>query len=111
MKAYKYRFLLRQLIAALDTGNYDSLDIHEVRRHAKAGTISAFLIDHFGVKSDFSIFEAQDWAAISEDMTNLANAVDARRKFEVENKGISLLMAYTLQALQSMESDERKAAG
>jgi hypothetical protein len=43
MKA-NYRFLLWQLIAALDSGKYDSLDIDEVKRHANAGTISTFLV-------------------------------------------------------------------
>jgi hypothetical protein len=105
VKAYKYRFLLWQLIAALDTGKYDSLDIAEVRRHANAGTISAFLVDRFGADSDFSIFDPQDWVSISECMASIANAIDAQRKFGVSNKGISLLMAYALQALQSMESD------
>ena len=110
MKAYKYRFLLWQLIAALDSGKYDSLDIDVVKRHANAGTISTFLVDRFGADSDFSIFEPQDWTIIGETWASIANAVDARRKFGVENKGISLLMAYALQSLQMAEFEEKKAA-
>jgi hypothetical protein len=109
MKADKYRFLLWQLIAALDSGKYDSLDIDEVKRHANAGTISAFLVDRFGANSDFSIFEPRDWTIIGETWANIANSVDASRKFGVENKGISLLMAYALQSLQMAESEEKKA--
>ena len=110
MKTYKYRFLLWQLIAALDTGKYDSLSIYEVKHHADAGTISAFLIDRFGGEADFSMFEPKDWTDINETWSSIANAVDASRKFGVENKGIALLMAYTLQSIQQQESEERKAA-
>lgn len=110
MKAYKYRFLLWQLIAALDSGKYNSLSISEVKRHADAGTISAAVIDRFGGDADFSIFEPKDWADINETWSSIANAVDARRKFGVENKGIALLMAYTLQSIQQLEFEERKAA-
>jgi hypothetical protein len=110
MKTYKYRFLLWQLIAALDSGNYDSLSIAEVKRHANAGTIADFLVDRFGAVFDFSIFALKDWTDINETWASIANAVDARRKFGVENKGISLLMAYTLQSLQQLESEEKKAA-
>ena len=87
-----------------------SLDIDVVKRHANAGTISTFLVDRFGADSDFSIFEPQDWTIIGETWASIANAVDARRKFGVENKGISLLMAYALQSLQMAESEEKKAA-
>jgi hypothetical protein len=107
MKAYKYRFLLWQLIAALDSGKCDSLSIADVYRHAYAGTSSAFLIDRFGPISecpmDLSIFDPPDWVALSEYWASLANAVDARRKFGVEKKGISLLMAYTLQSMRDAE--------
>jgi hypothetical protein len=106
MKA-NYRFLLWQLIAALDSGKYDSLDIDEVKRHANAGTISTFLVDRFG--ADLSVLEPQDWTIIGETWASIANVVDARRKFGVENKGISLLMAYALQSLQMAESEEKKA--
>jgi hypothetical protein len=105
----KYRLLLWELVAALDTGKYDSLDIEEVRHHANAGTMPAFLIDTFD-DLDFSMFEPNDWTVLAEEWASMANAIDARRKFGVENKGISLLLAYTLQSLQSLEFEERKAA-
>jgi hypothetical protein len=105
MKPYKYRFLLWQFIAALDSGDHDSLSIEEVQRHTIAGTIASFLIDRFGSDCDFSIFEPQDWITISETWASMANAIDAKRKFGVENKGISLLMAYTLEGLQMRERE------
>ena len=56
------------------------------------------------------MFEPKDWTDINETWSSIANAVDASRKFGVENKGIALLMAYTLQSIQQQESEERKAA-
>jgi hypothetical protein len=110
VKAYKYNFLLWQLIAALDTGKYDSLDITEVTRQARAGSIASFLVDRFGAEADFSMMEPEDWTTISELWFNLDNAVDARRKFGVENKGIALLMAYALESFQSLDREEKKSA-
>jgi hypothetical protein len=105
MKAYKYRFLLWQFIGAADSGKYDALSIEEVSRHAAAGTIPSFLIDRFGSDLDLSIFEPQDWIAISETWGNIDNAVNASRKFGVERRGICLLMAYALESLQMMERE------
>jgi hypothetical protein len=81
-----------------------------VKRHARAGTISAFIVDHFAADLDLSIFDAQDWTVIGETWASIANAIDARRKFGAENKGLSLLMAYTLQSLQTLQYEEKKAA-
>jgi hypothetical protein len=105
----KYRFLLWQLIAALDSGTYDRLDIEEVRRHANAGTMPAFFIDRFP-DFDFSMFEPKDWTDVADTWASMANAIDAKRKFGVENKGMALLLGYTLQCLQNIDFEERKAA-
>jgi hypothetical protein len=108
MKAYKYRFLLWQFIAAADSGEYDTLSVEEVSRHAAAGTIPAFLVDRFGSDLDLSIFEPQDWIVLSEAWESIDNAIDARRKFGVEKRGICLLMAYALQSLQTMERETER---
>jgi len=109
MESHKYRFLLWQFIAALDTGKYDSLGIEAVKRHAEAGTIPAFLVDRFGSDLDLSVFTPQDWTTLSDTWASIHNAVDARRKFGVENMGISLLMAYTLESMQMLDSQQRKS--
>jgi hypothetical protein len=107
MKSSEYRYLLWEFIGALDTGKYDSLDIEDVKRHASAGTIQAFLVDRFGDDLDLST-ELGDWTAINETWADIANAVDASRKFRVKNKGISLLLAYALEGLQRLEANEKK---
>jgi hypothetical protein len=110
MKAFKYTFLLSELLAAADSGKYDTLGIDEVSRHANAGTIPSFLVDRFGRDLDLSIFEADDWRELSELWSSLANAVDARRKFGVQNKGICLLMAYALESQQMLQRAEKKGS-
>lgn len=110
MKAYKYNALLWHLIAAMDSGKYDSLTFEEVYRHTEAGSIKALVVDRFGSDIPLSILEPQEWAELSDLWANLANAVDARRKFGVESRGICLLMAYTLEGLQQSLHAEKEAA-
>ncbi len=105
MKAYKYRHLLWQLIRAVDSGKYDTLSVEEVSRHAAAGTIPAFLVDRFGSDLDLSIFEPQDWIALSDTWGSINNAVDASRKFGVDQRGACLLMAYALQSFQQLDRE------
>ena len=90
-----------QLIAALDSGRSNSLSFSEVGRHADAGPFSA-VNDRIGGDANFGFFEPKDSADVNEAWSSIANAVDARRKFGVENKGIALLMAYTLQSIQQL---------
>lgn len=105
MKPYKYKFMLWQLIAACDSGEYDTLSLEEVQRHANAGTIASFMVEKFGRNSDFSIFEPSDWTIIGETWCSIANAVDTGRKFGVNEKGICLLMAYALESLQMLDTE------
>jgi hypothetical protein len=105
MKPFKYRFMLWQLIAACDSGQYDDLSIEDVKQHANAGTIASFMVETFGRDCDFSIFGPSEWTAISETWGSIANAIDSRRKFGVDRKGICLLMAYALESLQMLESE------
>ena len=96
----KYRSLLWELIAALDTGNCDGLDIEDVRLHARGGMIATYMHETFDKIVDFSFLSDQDWQSLNEDFASMENAIDANRKFGVSNKGISLLMAWTLQGIQ-----------
>jgi hypothetical protein len=50
--------------------------------------------------------EPQDWMVLADTWARIANAVDAKRKFGVENKGIYLLMAYALESCQMLTSAE-----
>jgi hypothetical protein len=100
MMASEYRYLLWQLIAAVDTGDFDRLSIDDVRLHARGGTISKFLQETFREVADFSIFTVENWKAIDRDFEDMENAINTRKKFGVENRGISLLMAWALEGAQ-----------
>ena len=106
MTASDYRLLLWNLIAALDTGNYDRLSIDDVRLHARGGKISRFLQETFREVADFSIFTDEKWQVIDRDFEGMENAIDARREFGVENRGISLLMAWALEGAQRNKGTE-----
>ena len=103
MKASSYRYLLWNLIAASDTGKFDKLNIDDVRLHASGGTISKFIQETFGGDSDFSMLKVEDWKSLDEEILSMDNAIDSRRKFGVENRGLSLLMAWSLQGVQNDE--------
>jgi hypothetical protein len=105
MRPFKYKFLLWQLIAASDSGKYDTLSYEEVWRRANDGNAASFMKETFRGDFDLSVFEPSDWTILNETWANIANAVDARRKFGVENKGVSLLMAYALESFQMLESE------
>jgi hypothetical protein len=106
VKPSNYRFLLWQLLAALDTGEFDRLSAENVRHHARGGTISKFLQDTFGAVADFSIFTAENWKDIDTEFASFENAVDARRKFAVKNRGLVLRVAWALQASQRNKDSE-----
>ena len=105
---HKYRHLLWALIAALDSGDFDTLDIEEVELHAKGGSPSRWFQNKFG-KYDLSMIDPADWKHLDFEWYSIDNAIDASRKFGVENKGISLILAFVLQGLQAAMHEERKA--
>ena len=67
MLAYKFRHLAVEFNALLDSGKHNSISVDDVKRHAEAGTISAFLIDRFGKEADFSLMEPKDWSDLNEE--------------------------------------------
>ncbi len=96
MEAYKCLHLIGEFNAALDTGRYDKITVDEVKRHASAGTIPAFVVDRLGDGMDLSIIDRDDWAALAEEWQGFADTVDERRKMGIVNRGVCLLLAYTL---------------
>ena len=98
MKAYKLRSLIWEFNALLDTGAYDDIAIDDVKHHARAETISGFLIDQFGEEIDLGVMEPQDWTDLNAEWQGFANAINEGRKMGIENRGLSLLLAYALQS-------------
>ncbi len=95
----RYWQLLWQLIALLDTGRCDDLNIEDVVLHARGGAISVLLGEMFQ-RSAFSIFTEDDWKAFNEEIARVANAADPPQRVVVTNKGIALLMSWAVQGIQ-----------
>ncbi len=108
MQSSKYKQLLWEFIAALDTAKYDTLTFQEVYGQVEAGRIQTFLADRFGSDLDMTFLEPQDWTELSHAWADIANAVDGKRKFGVEKKGMCLLLAYALESLQRSLREEKR---
>lgn len=100
MEAYKYRHLVWEFNALLDTGKFDDLTLDDVNQHMAAGTVSSFLVDRFGREIDLSFMEPGDWTDLTDDWQRLHNALDPGRKMGVWNKGLCLLLGYALELYQ-----------
>jgi hypothetical protein len=107
LPVYKYRHLLWVLISALDSGDFDTLAIEDVKRRAGNGEAGQWFKKTFS-DYDLSMIDEQDWRELDEEWASMHNAIDASRKFGVDSKGIALLQAYALQGLQAVMFEERK---
>ncbi len=110
MKAYKLQSLIWEFNALLDTGKYDDIAVDDVKHHARAETISAFLTDRFGEEIELDVMEPQDWADLNAEWQRFANVIDEGRKMGIENRGLSLLLAYALQSYFDSVGQELEAA-
>ncbi len=110
MQAYKLQSLIWEFNALLDSGAYDDISVDEVKRHARAETISGFLIDRFGEEIDLDAMEPRDWTDLNKEWERFANAINEGRKMGIENRGLSLLLAYALQSYFDNVGQELEAA-
>jgi hypothetical protein len=97
----RYTFLGFYLVSLLDSGR--SLGWDETIKHIEDGSLFVWLKDQFGDDIDLSLYRPEDEQVMLDLFLNLANAVDARRKFGVEHNGLALLAAYCLEAIQELE--------
>jgi hypothetical protein len=93
----KYWLLLGQLIALLDIGRFDELNIEDVKLHARGGAISVLLGEVFQRTTAFNVFTEDDWKSFNEEIARMANATDPPQKITVTNRGIALLMTWALE--------------
>jgi hypothetical protein len=82
----------------LDNGK--SLSCEETVAHIDDGSLFSWLTSEFADEVDLSLYKDEDRQTMLSLFQDLANAVDARRKFGVENNGIALLAAYCFEAIQ-----------
>ena len=85
------------LNGAVDAGKQTGFE--EIYSQIEAGTIFEYLKRNVD-RIDLSILTAADRNELVEEWQRIANAVDARRKFVVENNGYCFLLAYVIQGIQ-----------
>ncbi|MDD2625776.1 MAG: hypothetical protein PHR55_03360 [Bacilli bacterium] len=93
-------FLAFYINSLLDQGI--DLDYNKTLFHIDNGTILEWLKDEFEDKLDLSLYEYEDKKIIVELFQELYNVVNARKKFLVENNGLSLLLAYCIEGIQRL---------
>ncbi len=110
MKAYKLQSLIWEFNSLLDSGAYDDIAVDEEKSHARAGTISGFLIDQFGEDIDLGAMQPQDCTDLNKEWERFAVEINEGRKMGIENRGLSLLLAYALQSYFNNVGQELEAA-
>jgi hypothetical protein len=108
MQAHKFKFLASEFIALLDTGKFDHIGLDAIKRHITDGTISTFLIEHFGNDADFSVLDDRDWPVLTGEWQGFVKAADEQRT-GIRYKGLCLLLGYAMRSQQNREA-ERKVA-
>lgn len=97
--AERYRLLLSQLIALVDTRRCEELNVDDVMLHARSGAIAILLGELFQRTESFNVFTQDDWKSFNEEIAQMANAADPQ-KITVTNKGIALLMTWAAEGIR-----------
>lgn len=88
--------------AMLDSGKHDDISFADVKRHVAAGDLIRFLSDRAGWSIDQGLTQnlPNFVAWYHERLASLCNAIDERRKFGLERRGLCLLISYTAELIQ-----------
>lgn len=97
--AEKYRLLLSELIALVDTRRCEELNVDDVMLHARSGAIAILLGELFQNTASFNVFTQNDWKSFNDEIARMANAADPPQKITVTNKGIALLMTWAVEGI------------
>ena len=100
-------FLCFYLNSAMDSSNYDDISKSEVQDQIVAGTIFQFLRQRLGADIDLSILDADREAELLEEWQDMVAAINERKKMGIENRGLTLLIAYLLEGIQRRRYDEQ----
>ena len=88
------------LNSCVDKRRYDDISVPEVKDHIESGTIFTFLGDRLGKDLAMNLFDAATAGKIADAWLTIEDTIDERRKFDVGNKGLCLLLAYLLEMMQ-----------
>lgn len=109
MRITNLTFLAFNLTSALDTGKHNNVSFQEVTNQVAAGTIFEFLKTRLAGDIDLSIFDAAKQREFIAEWQDMLSAINARRKFGIENNGLCLLIAYLLEGIQRRQDNNPKA--
>jgi hypothetical protein len=98
-------FLITQLNALLDTGQFDHIPRSAVHAHAAARDTLEWLKSIAGQEFDISVYGADGpWTwfdpYLKDFLESMANVSDDSRHWHVKNRGLCLLIAWTNGLLQ-----------
>jgi hypothetical protein len=108
MQAYKFFQLAGELVAVLDTGKYDGLTINDAKEAIRRGRVRE-LFARFVGDIDVSIIEDADWREMTDEWQGYENAIDERRKMGLSNRGVCLLIAYSLMSYRERDKENALA--
>jgi len=109
MKIGYLTMMVLNLNALVDAHRHEGVSLHDAKRHIGAKTVFSWLEGTFGRDVDFSLFDADTRARISDELQNLMHgyAGDEHRKWGIQNNGICLLIAWTNELIQQKVREVR----
>ena len=97
--------LLYHLNHALDTGRYDSITLDEIEEQAEIKQVLPYLKSKLGRDLDISLFSEADLKEVSRCYKTAMHVIDPRRKMGVENRGLCLVIGWTIVLIQQQLGD------
>ncbi len=110
MKITKLTLLAFYLNSALDTGKYRDITLQEVGDQIEQGTIFEFLQTRLLGDIDLSLYKEKEKKELLEEWQDFYVAVNASRKFGINNNGLCLLVAYLLEGIQRRQDNNPKTS-
>ena len=95
--------LIIQLNALIDTGKYTWISPRDVKQHIQTGEIFRYIAERGKADIDLSFLKGNVEAEIIAELRNLLATSDGaeRIKWRVVNSGLSFLVAYVTELIQS----------
>lgn len=95
-------FLSFQLNGLVDSKKYN-FSVKQIKSVLEEKEdIFGFIKENFDEVFDISVFSEQDKKDINKEFLDMSLAVDERKKFIIENDGLCLLIAYSLEMIQRL---------
>lgn len=102
MQIFKLCFLGFYLNGANSSGKYDDITIKEIQEQITEGLIFSYLARRLQGAIDLSVITPDDERELINEWRTFINVIDESRKLSIcADKGLSLLVAYLFEGIQS----------